>query len=114
MINLTNYVEANVPSKTRTILTCYVRLDKKTMLNILQSDGIYINGENFKVPEHKILSCLINGDFGETKLELENIGVVRLSFDELKDKVLKHKAKSEYKQASIVILRNIFEEYEAN
>ena len=38
---------------------------------------------------------------------------VRLSFDELKDKILKNKAKSEYKQASIIILRNIFEENEA-
>lgn len=42
-----------------------------------------------------------------------SIPVVVLSFDELKDKIIKHKAKSEYKQASIIILRNIFEENES-
>ena len=41
--------------------------------------------------------------------ELESEGVISLSFNELKEKILKHKAKSEYKQASIVILRNIFD-----
>lgn len=35
---------------------------------------------------------------------------VKFSFSELSEMILKHKAKSEYKQASIVILRNIFEE----
>ena len=38
---------------------------------------------------------------------------VRLSFVELKDEILKYKAKSEYKQAAIVILRNIFKAHEA-
>ena len=42
--------------------------------------------------------------------ELLDLFSVRLSFDELKDEILKHKVKSEYKQASIIILRNIFEE----
>jgi len=74
MIDLTNYRETQEPIKTRTILTCYVRLDKKTMLNALQSDGICINGEYFKVPEHTLLECLINRRYGETRLELEKIG----------------------------------------
>jgi hypothetical protein len=52
-------------------------------------------------------------DLQEHKTKVLNIANVRLSFDELKDKILKHKAKSEYKQASIVILRNIFEENES-
>lgn len=37
-----------------------------------------------------------------------NIPNVKLSFLELKDKILKFKAKSEYKQASIIMLKNIF------
>ncbi len=61
-------------TKKRTILTCSVRLDKKTMLNALQSEAICINGEYFKVPEHTLLECLINNRFGETRLELEKIG----------------------------------------
>ena len=38
---------------------------------------------------------------------------VRLSFVDLKDEILKYKAKSEYQQASIVILRKIFKAHEA-
>jgi len=38
---------------------------------------------------------------------------VRLSFIDLKDEILKYKAKSEYKQAAIVILRNIFKAHKA-
>lgn len=77
MIDLTNYIELQEPTNTRntrTILTCCVRLDKKTMLNALQSDFICINGEYFKVPEHTLLECLINRRYGETRLELEKIG----------------------------------------
>ena len=73
MIDLINYRELQKPTNTRTILTCYVRLDKKTMLNALQSDAICINGEYFKVPEHTLLECLINRRYGETSLELEKI-----------------------------------------
>ena len=73
-MDLTKYIENQEPTKTRTILTCYVKLDKKTMLNALQSDGICISGEYFKVPEHTLLECLINRRYGETRLELEKIG----------------------------------------
>ena len=52
-------------------------------------------------------------NYAQQQVTKLNIDDVRLSFDELKDKILKHKAKSEYKQASIIILRNIFEENEA-
>jgi len=38
---------------------------------------------------------------------------VRLSFDELKDEILKYKARSVCKQKAIVILRNIFKAHEA-
>jgi len=37
---------------------------------------------------------------------------MKLDFEYLKKEILNYKAKSEYKQASIVILRNIFEEAE--
>jgi hypothetical protein len=33
---------------------------------------------------------------------------VMMSFDDIKNGILEHKAKSEYKQASIVIVRNVF------
>ena len=73
MMNLTKYRETQEPIKYKTIVTCYVRLDKKAMLDALQSDSVYINGEHFKVPEHTLLECLINKRYGETRLELEKI-----------------------------------------
>ena len=73
MIDLTNYREIQEPIKTRTILSCSIRLDKKTMLNVLQSDSIFINGDCYKVPEHILLECLINKKYGEIKLDLEKI-----------------------------------------
>jgi len=73
MIDLTNYRELQETASTRTILTCTLRLDKKTMLNALQSDGICINGEYFKVPEFTLLECLIYKDYGPTELTLEKI-----------------------------------------
>jgi hypothetical protein len=73
MIDLTNYREIQDPIKTRTILTCVIRLDKKTMLNVLQSSGIYINGDYYKVPEHTLLECLINKKYGPIKLDLEKL-----------------------------------------
>ena len=73
MIDLTNCRENQEPTKTKTILTYCVRLDKKTMLNTLQSDGICINGEYFKVPEHTLLEHLINKNYGEINIELEKI-----------------------------------------
>jgi hypothetical protein len=45
--------------------------------------------------------------------ESDSLPCVRLSFDELSDAIIKYKAKSEYQQASIVILRKIFEAHKA-
>ncbi len=73
IIDLTSYIELQKPKKTRTILICYFRLDKKAMLNALQSDSIFLDGEYFKVPEQTLLECLINRRFGETRIELEKI-----------------------------------------
>jgi ATP sulfurylase len=75
MIDLTNHVEIQDPIKisTKTILTAYFRLDKKTMVSLLSAEKIYVNGDYYKVPEHTILHCLINQKYGDTKLELEQI-----------------------------------------
>ena len=49
-------------------------------------------------------------EYHQSELLKLNKSDVKFSFSELSEMILKHKAKSEYKQASIVILRNIFEE----
>ena len=72
-IDLTNYLEIYEQTKTRVIMSCYVRLDKKTILSVLSSEQIYINGKYYKVPEKTLLLCLLNNNFGETKLDLEEI-----------------------------------------
>jgi hypothetical protein len=72
-MDFTEYRETTEPSKYKTIFSCYVRLDKKAMINTLQSDYVFINGEYFKVPEQTLLECLINERFGEIKLDLERI-----------------------------------------
>jgi hypothetical protein len=76
MIDLSNYLEINEPTKTRTIMTCYVRLDKKSMLESLMHEQIFINGKYYKVPERILLECLINNKFGEIKLDLEEVEAV--------------------------------------
>lgn len=73
MIDFTNYLEIQEPTNTRTIMTCYVRLDKQSMLNALLAEQIVINGKHYKVPEITLLQCLINKRFGETRLDLEEI-----------------------------------------
>ena len=71
MIDLTNFVELQMPIKKRILFTYYIQLDKKTMLNILQSDVIYIDGTYFKTPDKTLLKCLMNKKYGKTKLILE-------------------------------------------
>lgn len=71
MIDLTDYKETK--AKTRIVMTCSIRLDKKTMLSALQSDSICINGEYFEVPERALLECLIEKRYGEIRLDLERI-----------------------------------------
>ena len=73
MIDLTNYLEIQEPIKTITILTCYVRLDKKSILEALMHEQIFINGKYYKMPERMLLECLINKRFGQTKLDLEEV-----------------------------------------
>lgn len=66
--------------------------------------------DNF-TPEEQILNII--KELETTDPVNIAIGSVRLSFAELKDEILKYKAKSEYQQASIVILRDIFKAHEA-
>ena len=73
MIDFTNYLEISEQYKKKTVVCCFVRLDKETMLNALKSESIYIRGYYFKVPETKLLHLLLNKQFGETYLELEKI-----------------------------------------
>jgi hypothetical protein len=72
-MDLTNYIEVQEPIKTKTILTCCLRLDKKSMLEALMHEKIFINGKYYKLPELQLLDCLVNNRFGETKLYLEQI-----------------------------------------
>jgi len=55
--------------------------------------------------DQKVREMINNLDVNKD-LEIE----MKLSFKELEEKILKFDAKSEYKQASIVMLRNIFED----
>lgn len=51
-----------------------------------------------------------NTDYGSQPIKNEQSGTKELSFEVLKDAILKYKAKSQYIQASIIILRDIFED----
>lgn len=73
MIELTNHVETQEPMLNKTILSCFVRLDKKTVLEILNNDYITIHGKKYEIPETKLLHLLLNRRFGETALDLVEI-----------------------------------------
>lgn len=73
MVDFSSHLDIQEPTYIRTIMTCYVRLDKKSMVSALAADQIFINGKYYKVPETTLLECLINKRFGEIKLELEEI-----------------------------------------
>jgi hypothetical protein len=68
--DLTGYVDRYIDKKVTYTLTCEIRLDKKTILNILQYDTIELNGIYYEVPEAFLLSCLVNKRFGPTVIEL--------------------------------------------
>jgi hypothetical protein len=74
MIDLSKYIEIDEPIKIKTVMTCYVSLDKKSMLKALEHEQLLINGVKYRVPELQLLECLINRKFGETRLDLEQIG----------------------------------------
>lgn len=72
-INLSDYLELQESIETKIIITCCVRLDKRTILEILLHENVLINGKYYKVPETKLLNCLYKRRFGETKLDFEEI-----------------------------------------
>jgi len=72
-MNISDYIENQEPIEIKTICTVRVRLDKNSMINMLQHKSIEIQGNYYKVPERFLLQCLLNKTFGETKLELEQI-----------------------------------------
>lgn len=72
-MDLTNYRETQEPLKTKRMMSCSVRMDRKTMLEALISEVVLINGIKYKVPEHELLMCLINHRYGELKLDFEEV-----------------------------------------
>ena len=57
-----DYIDQQEPQTTRTILSCTVRLDRKSMLDLLNAETIKIHQHYYKVPENKILICLPDWD----------------------------------------------------
>ena len=72
-MDLTNYIEPEELLTTKKVLSCSVRMDRKTILEALISEVVLINGYKCKVPEHELLMCLINRRYGELELEFEII-----------------------------------------
>ena len=56
-----------------------------------------------------ILGCNVLADKIEELVKNCSIPDVRLSFDELRNELIRYNAKSEYKQAAMIMLRKIFE-----
>ena len=54
-----------------TFMTCTVKLDRKSILQMLQNNEVVINGETYEVPEQKLILCLFNSEYGNTKLEFK-------------------------------------------
>ena len=72
-MEMKDYIEAYHKPTTRVIYTCCLRLDKKTILEMLKGDFISLDGELFRTPERKLIECLANREFGPTTLELEKV-----------------------------------------
>lgn len=72
-INLNGFEEQEIPFTIKTVLTCTVRLDRKTILETLHCRSIYLDGHYYQIPEQKLIECLRLKQFGETHLELERI-----------------------------------------
>jgi coenzyme F420-reducing hydrogenase delta subunit len=73
MIDLTQYQNIEYEPITRVIMTCFVRLDKDSICDVLKADSILINGKLYEVPRKTLLNCL----------ELEKYGEIKISFTEL-------------------------------
>ena len=72
-IDLTYHIEISNPPTTRTIVTFRILLDKKIILETLRCESILIETKYYKVPEAKMLECLMNASYGLTDIDLELI-----------------------------------------
>lgn len=73
MKDLTNYINIDNLQNPKIVYEYAVRLDEKTMIELLSAKAIFIDGNYFNVPEQQILKCLIMQEYGETILQLELI-----------------------------------------
>ncbi len=70
-MDLTDYLENDYAPRTKTIMTCRVRLDKKTVLKALLSEGIIINCRLYLVPKQALIKCLSENSYGEKTISFE-------------------------------------------
>jgi hypothetical protein len=66
-------VEIKEELEIKKLLSGYFKLEKKTMIQMLSCEKILVNNKYYKVPEQQLLNLLINGQYGETKLDLVEI-----------------------------------------
>lgn len=80
----------------------------------LCDDGCKVldNGDVYHHPDCNHYPTSLSQMYDNTKRELKDLknnGQIRLSFEELEKEILEYDAKNEYQQATIVILRTIFD-----
>ena len=71
IFDLSLYRELQQKTNTTTKITAEFRLDKITMIKLLNSKKIMFNGNYYKVPEDRIIFLLFNRIYGNTELSLE-------------------------------------------
>lgn len=72
-INLYSKMLFNEPTFNRTILTAVFNLTRNEILETLKHESICIDGKYYKVPEHTLMGCLLNRQYNNIKLDLEQI-----------------------------------------
>lgn len=72
-INFNDFRTIDSPNYTKTILTVEVNLTRDEILQTLQKEFIFINGNYYIVPEHKLIGCLLNRQYFNIILDLEQI-----------------------------------------
>lgn len=64
MMDLSYHREIQEKASEKVIMSCTVKLDKKTILEVLGSELIFIDGKYYEVPEKQLISILLNGSYG--------------------------------------------------
>lgn len=59
----------------RVVLTAYFNLTRNEILETLKHESICINGKYYKVPESALMECLMNRQYNNIKLDLEQITI---------------------------------------